>query len=218
MLFSSQTIKKILIPTDGSDYSIRAAEYGISIAKAHQAQITVVFVFDEVVIEKFSKMTERENVERDLKNDGQRYVNYILGLAQKEGVPATSLVVRGRPFEQIVHLANGLNMDLIVMGTYGRRGAERILIGSVAERVIEYSTLPSVSNQIKWFCFMKKKTKLDDDYKNFNQTIEHEAEEKIKAIEAETSALKEEADKIGIAVESSLKATEKETGKKKVNS
>ena len=50
MLFSSQTIKKILIPTDGSDYSIRAAEYGISIAKSHQAQITVVFVLDEVVI------------------------------------------------------------------------------------------------------------------------------------------------------------------------
>jgi hypothetical protein len=65
---------------------------------------------------------------------------------------------------------------------------------------------------------MKKKTKLDDDYKNFSSTIEHEAEKKIKAIEAETSALKEEADKIGIAVESSLKATEKETGKKKVNS
>jgi nucleotide-binding universal stress UspA family protein len=142
MLFSFQTIKKILIPTDGSDYSIRAAEYGISVAKVHQAQITVVYVLDEVVIEKFSKMTERENVERDLKNDGQRYVNYILALAQKEGVAATFSIVKGRPFEQIVHFANGLNMDLIVMGTYGRRGAERILLGSVAERVIEYAHCP----------------------------------------------------------------------------
>jgi predicted ATP-grasp superfamily ATP-dependent carboligase len=65
---------------------------------------------------------------------------------------------------------------------------------------------------------MKKKTKLDEDYKNFSSNIEHEAEEKIKAIEVETSALKEEVSKIGEAVESSLKATEKETGKKKVNS
>jgi nucleotide-binding universal stress UspA family protein len=142
MLFSPQTIKKILVPTDGSDYSIRAAEYGIGIAKVHQAQITVVNVLDEVVIEKFSKMTERENVERDLKNDGQRYVNYISALAQKEGVEATFFIVKGRPFEQIVHLANDLNIDLIVMGTYGRRGVERILIGSVAERVIEYSRCP----------------------------------------------------------------------------
>jgi nucleotide-binding universal stress UspA family protein len=142
MQFSSQTIQKILIPTDGSDYSIRAAEYGISIAKTHDAQIMVVFVLDEVVIDRFSKITERENVEKELKTDGQRYINYVLGLAEKEGVKATSLIAKGRPFEQIVHLANGLNMDLIVMGTYGRRGAERILLGSVAERVIEYSHCP----------------------------------------------------------------------------
>jgi nucleotide-binding universal stress UspA family protein len=142
MKFSSETIKKILIPTDGSDYSIHAAEYGISIAKVHDAQITVVYVLDEVVIDRFTKMTEREDIERELKTDGQRYINYVLGLAEKEGVKATSLIAKGRPFEQIVHLANGLNMDLIVLGTYGRRSAERILIGSVAERVIEYANCP----------------------------------------------------------------------------
>lgn len=57
-------------------------------------------------------------------------------------MPASSLMAKGRPFEQIVHLAKGLKMDLIVMGTYGRKGAERILIGSVAERVIEYASCP----------------------------------------------------------------------------
>ena len=142
MKFSSETIKKILIPTDGSDHSIRAAEYGISIAKTHDAQITVVFVLDDVVVDRFTKVTEREGVERELKADGQRYINYILGLAEKDGVKATSLIAKGRPFEQIVHLANGLEMDLIVMGTYGGRGAERILLGSVAERVIEYAHCP----------------------------------------------------------------------------
>ncbi|MGZ4850791.1 MAG: universal stress protein, partial [Candidatus Bathyarchaeia archaeon] len=79
MKFSNQTIQKILIPTDGSDYSIHAAEYGINIAKVHEAQITVVYVLDEVVIERFTKMTEREDIERELKNDGKRYVSYILG-------------------------------------------------------------------------------------------------------------------------------------------
>jgi nucleotide-binding universal stress UspA family protein len=142
MKFSSQTIQKILVPTDGSDYSEHAAEYAIGIAKVHNAQITVVYVLDEVVIDRFTKMTEREDIERELKNDGQRYINYILGLAEKEGVKATSLIVKGRPFEQIVHLSNGLAVDLIVMGTYGRRGADRILIGGVAERVIEYAHSP----------------------------------------------------------------------------
>lgn len=142
MSLSFKRVQKILIPTDGSDYSVRAAEYGVSIAKMLNAQVMVVYVIDEVVLGQISRVTEREGVERELKKDGQRYVNYILSLAQKEGVKATSLLAKGRPFEQIVHLAKGLNMDLIVMGTYGRRGAERILIGSVAERVIEYSPCP----------------------------------------------------------------------------
>ena len=142
MTLNFKNIQKILIPTDGSDYSIRAAEYSISIAKMLDAQIIVVYVIDEVVLDQLSKVTGRENVEQELKQDGQRYINYVLGLAEKEGVKADSILAKGRPFEQIVHLAKGLNIGLIVMGTYGRRVAERVLIGSVAERVIEYSPCP----------------------------------------------------------------------------
>jgi len=134
--------KNILIPTDGSDYSLRAAEYGVSVAKMLSAQIMVVYVIDEVVLDRISKLAEREDVEQELKTDGQRYIKYVLGLAEKEGVKATSTLAKGRPFEQIVHIAKGLNMDLIIMGTYGLRGADRILIGSVTERVIEYSPCP----------------------------------------------------------------------------
>jgi nucleotide-binding universal stress UspA family protein len=106
------------------------------------AEVMVVYIIDTVVLDQIAKVSEREDVERELKQDGQRYINYILGLAEKQGVKAASLLEKGRPFEQVVHLAKGLGMDLIVMGTYGRRGAERILIGSVAERVIEYASCP----------------------------------------------------------------------------
>lgn len=142
MSLNFKNIQKILIPIDGSDYSVRASEYGLSIAKMLSAEIMVVYVMDDIVLNQISKLTERENVEQELKGDGQRYLNYVLGLAQKEDVKAASLLTKGRPFEQIVHLAKDLNMNLIVMGTYGVRGAERILIGSVAERVIEYSPCP----------------------------------------------------------------------------
>jgi nucleotide-binding universal stress UspA family protein len=142
MSLNFKNIQKILIPIDGSDYSVRASEYGLSIAKMLSAEIMVVYVMDDIVLNQISKLAERENVEQELKRDGQRYLNYVLGLAQKEDVKAASLLTKGRPFEQIVHLAKDLNMNLIVMGTYGVRGAERILIGSVAERVIEYSPCP----------------------------------------------------------------------------
>jgi nucleotide-binding universal stress UspA family protein len=137
-----KNIRKILVPTDGSDYSVRAAEYGVDIAKMLSAQIVVVYVIDQVVIDQISKATERDSVERELKENGQRYVNYVLSLAEKEGVKSSSLLAKGTPYEQIVHLARELNIDLIVMGTYGRRGTERVLIGSVAQRVIEYAPCP----------------------------------------------------------------------------
>ncbi len=142
MSLGFEGVKKILIPTDGSDYSIRAAEYGLSLAKTLGAEVMAVYVIDTVVLDQVVKATQREDVERELRQDGQRYVEYILGLAEKKGVKASSFLARGRPFEQIVHIAKGFGVDLIVMGTYGRRGTERILIGSVAERVIEYSTCP----------------------------------------------------------------------------
>ena len=140
--FSSESIQKILVPTDGSEHSIRAAEYAISVAKTHNAQVMLVYVVDEVVIDQFSKAAERDVVEAELKNDGQRFIHYVVGLAEKEGVKSTSMLVKGTPFEQIVNITKSFDIDLVVMGTYGRRGPERILIGSVAERVIEYAPCP----------------------------------------------------------------------------
>jgi nucleotide-binding universal stress UspA family protein len=142
MSLNIQSVKKILIATDGSDYSIRAAELGISMAKLLGAEVTVLYVIDTVVLDQIARVTEREEAEKDLKEDGQRYVSYIVELAQKEGVKAASIVAKGRPHEQISHLAKGLGINLIVIGTYGRTGAERILIGSVAARVIEYANCP----------------------------------------------------------------------------
>ena len=135
-------IQKILIPTDGSAHSACAAECGISVAKMLGAEIMVVNVIDEVVIDLFPKGPQRENVEQELKQDGQRYIKQILDLVEKEGIKGGSLLTKGRPFEQIVHLAKDLDIDLIVMGTSGRGGANKILIGSVTERVIEYSPCP----------------------------------------------------------------------------
>jgi nucleotide-binding universal stress UspA family protein len=139
---SFESVKKILIATDGSDYSMRAAEYGISLARLLGAEVMVVYVIDTVVLDQIAKVTERDRIERELKVDGERYARYIVGLAEKQGLKAASLVAKGRPFEQIIHLAKGLKIDLIVMGTYGRRSTERILIGSVVERVIEYASCP----------------------------------------------------------------------------
>jgi nucleotide-binding universal stress UspA family protein len=141
-LFSSETIKLVMVPTDGSAHSIRAAEYALSIAKVHNAKILAVFVIDNFVIDQFSRVPARTNIEKDLTDSGQSYLNYIVNMAEKQGVAVESIITKGQPFEQILNLAKTHNADLIVMGTTGRRSTERILIGSVTQRVIEYSSCP----------------------------------------------------------------------------
>ena len=144
MSLEFKNIKKILIPTDGSNNSMHAAEYGLGIAKMLNAEIMVVFVIDEIVLEQVARLSQHDVFEDELKMDGQRYIKYVVESAQKAGVRISSMIAEGRPFEQIVHLAKDFNMDLIVMGSYGRRGADRILVGSVTERVIEYSPCPVI--------------------------------------------------------------------------
>lgn len=142
MITEIENIKKILIPTDGSDCSLRAAELGVHLAKVFRAEILAIYVIDTVILEEIAKVTEKEVAERELKEKGERYLNYITKLAEKEGLKAEAILAKGEPHDQIVRYAKSLGVSLIVMGTYGRRGAERILIGSVAERVIEYASCP----------------------------------------------------------------------------
>ena len=142
MALKIESIRKILVPTDGSDYSMRAAELGISLSKLLGAEITIIYVIDTVALDQMAKVGERDSVENELKEDGERYLRYVRSLAEKEGLKTATLLLRGNPFEQIVRLSKSLGINLIVMGTIGRRGTDRIMIGSVAERVIEYAPCP----------------------------------------------------------------------------
>jgi nucleotide-binding universal stress UspA family protein len=79
-----------------------------------------------------------------LKEKGETYLNYINKLAEKEGLKTETILAKGEPHDQIVHYAKSLGTNLIVIGIIGRRGVHRILIGSVAERVIEYAPCPVI--------------------------------------------------------------------------
>ncbi len=135
-------IKKILIPTDGSDSAMRAANFALKIAKHFKSEIITIYVIDRIILEEISKVYERHELEEEIRKKAERCLNYIVRLAERKGLKATSILVEGQPHDQIVRHAESLKVDLIVMGSKGRRGTNRILIGSVAERVIEYAPCP----------------------------------------------------------------------------
>ncbi len=133
------TCKKILVATDGSKYSLAAASEAVGIAKRCGAVLVVVSVVPSESASPFDIV--RSDMQRDLiarkeLDEAEKNISELSKLAEREGIKAECLVVGGRPSEAIVDEAEKGNIDLIVVGSHGRTGMERLLMGSVTERVV----------------------------------------------------------------------------------
>jgi|SRR5579859_6545251 len=138
-----QTIKKILAPIAFDDTSSGSLDYAIQLAKQLGATVCIVHVYP---IPLFSfpdgTLITSPDVATQLSEVAQRHLDEAVRLRQGQGVELSSLLVNGNPWEDIVVVAEREKADLIVMGTHGRRGVTRALLGSVAERVLRSSRVP----------------------------------------------------------------------------
>lgn len=141
--------KKILIATDGSDLAGRALDHGLALAKAVGAEVVVV-----TVTEMWSALEMSREVANDSLHAIETYEKIEAGRAKsileaaaerakKAGVGCeTRHVSDRRPSEGILDAARVTDCDLIVMATYGRRGVNRVLLGSQANEVVTHSDIP----------------------------------------------------------------------------
>jgi len=130
-------LQKILVPIDGSKYSQLALEQAIMIAKAFNSDVLVMTAIDSYP----------ESTTLKLEDKLQQEAHSLIESAKAEVVKAnltceTILTVRGRPYEMIIQEGRNRDANLIVMGTHGKGGLERLLMGSVTERVIGLSPCP----------------------------------------------------------------------------
>ena len=136
---------RILVPVDGSEYSRSATEHAAQLAAAAGAELLLLHVVDEQVIE---DLAQHDNLERgrrvrdELCDNGQRYLRDAARAADDRGVAHREILAEGDPCAVICDTAGSQDVDLIVMGKIGRRGARRILMGSVTRRVIESTDTP----------------------------------------------------------------------------
>lgn len=136
--------KRILIATDGSDKSMTAAEEGMELAKALGAQVTALYVVNEVVIASAVRQlgAERKDVEAKLETAGRKAVDALKAMGAKAGVSVDTIVRIGAPANAVIDTAGAEKVDLIVMGSHGESGASKLLIGSVVQKVLYWATIP----------------------------------------------------------------------------
>ncbi len=131
--------KNIVVATDGSTYSVAAAAEAIGLAKRNNGSLTVVSAVPSELATPTDidfTMNQKELIADKEMHQAEKNAKVVKEAAQKEGVAVRAFVMSGKPSEAIIQTAQEKNADLIVLGSHGRTGVERLLMGSVAERVI----------------------------------------------------------------------------------
>lgn len=135
---------RILIPTDGSDPARPAVEMAVGLAETHGAKLHVLYIVDQPTTvsgmgEGFSGLDDLLDA---LEERGHQATKAIVEQARERNIETTAAVRRGNPPDDILSYAEDNDIDVIVMGTHGRTGVKRALLGSVTENVVRHSEIP----------------------------------------------------------------------------
>jgi nucleotide-binding universal stress UspA family protein len=137
------TVRNILCPFDGSEFSRRALEHAVALGRWYKAGITLLHVYpggpESIEAEDGARTGPLAAGER------KRIVAWLADMgspARDGGVSVEARVAEGRPAAEIVRVAKELSAELIVMGTHGRSGFDRLVLGSVTEKVLRRAPCP----------------------------------------------------------------------------
>lgn len=128
----SENYKQILIATDGSDIAKKVVSSGIELAKAVGAKVYASYVIS-------SRFGSGKAVRDHFVEEGNEALAYVQEAGKAADVEVESLMLEGIPSEEIIDFAEKNDIDLIVMGSLGKTGLSKFLLGSVAENVLRHS-------------------------------------------------------------------------------
>ncbi len=145
----SKLYRKILIATDGSEYTKKAVDCGIDIANNTGAKLHAIYVVDTTAYSSIPLSAPMEYAYSILRQEGDMAIKYVAGRAEAAGLEVEGIIAQGHPAEEIIKYAEKNSIDLIVMGTLGKSGLDRFLLGSVADKVIRNSIIPVIAVPVK---------------------------------------------------------------------
>jgi nucleotide-binding universal stress UspA family protein len=141
------TYTRILVPIDFSEYSKQSTSYAARFASRYNATLLLVHVFESgyaMTGDEGSKPRSEllKSQAAAAEEAAQANLAVIENQLRNRGIKTEAHHRSGCPFDEIVKIANLLNIDLIIIGSHGRTGLLHLLLGSVAERVVEHAQCP----------------------------------------------------------------------------
>ena len=139
---SNPKFSKIMVAIDGSEHSLKAAEYALDVAKSFSAQLFAITVTS--VPQSYHLKQEDVLKQSNEMDDNKTWLEEFSHAAKTDNVELkTELINSHRPVDYVIlEYAEEKNIDLIVVGTRGRSGFKRLLLGSVASSVVSYAHCP----------------------------------------------------------------------------
>lgn len=138
--------KHFLVPTDGSPLSAKAAQAAVELAKATGARLTVLSVAEPYPYSALSEgafLPDQGLYEKQMQEHARRYVSDLAAMASGTGIVCETRVAHSfSPSEEIVRLATENGCDAIVMASHGRKGINRLFVGSETQKVLAHTNLP----------------------------------------------------------------------------
>jgi nucleotide-binding universal stress UspA family protein len=132
----------ILVPTDGSKGVDHAVEHALSLAEKYDATAHVLYVVNTSAYSTLPADSNWESITAALEEEGEQATGEIAAELRDADVDTETVIEEGVPHKVIMEYADENDADLIVMGTHGKTGLDRLLLGSVTEKVVRASETP----------------------------------------------------------------------------
>lgn len=139
---STSIPRHILVPHDFSDTAEHALSFALDLAGKLEARITVLHAFEPPNYGYPDGLTVTVEVTGNIRRAAQAALEGVVTRVRRPGVEVRAFLREGTPWREIDACAKELQVDLIVMGTHGRQGLARALLGSVTEKVVRTAPCP----------------------------------------------------------------------------
>ena len=124
--------ERIMFPTDGSEYAARSEDFVMEIAKKFGSTVVAVYIIDDKLIYPFEV----------LEDEGKSILNKVTERGQVEDVKVEEVLIVGSPTHDMAKIVKKTNSDIVIIGTHGKTGLEKLILGSVAESALKTVKVP----------------------------------------------------------------------------